>query len=100
MDVAQDFGLTVSLVKTKLMVAGFSIGDADKDPISVGESEIGCVDKFLYLGSLVSSSGRVDAEVDNRIASASRACGTLCCVVFTYHTLTLLPPREKCTKHV
>ena len=100
MDVSQDFGLTVSLAKTKLMVTGFSIGDADKEPISTGESEIRCVDKFLYLGSLVLSSGRVDAEVDNRIASASRACGALCCVVFTDHTLTPLPPKENCTKHV
>ena len=93
-DVAQAFGLTVSLEKTKLMVTGFDIEDADREPITVGESEIGCVDKFPYLGSLVSSSGRVDAEVDHRIASASRAFGALRRAVFTDRTLTTTTKRK------
>ena len=76
-EVAQAFGLTVSLAKTKLMVTGYGIEDADREPIAVGESEIECVDEFTYLGSLVSSCGRVDAEVDHRIAHASRAFGAL-----------------------
>ena len=46
MDVAQAFGLTVSLAKTKLMVTGYGIKDADREPIAVGESEIECVDEF------------------------------------------------------
>ena len=49
-DVAQAFGLIVSLAKTKLMVTGFGIGAADKEPITIRVREIGCVDKFLYLG--------------------------------------------------
>ena len=54
-NVARDFGLTVSLTKTKMMVTGYGVGDADREPIVVGESEIGCVDEFPYLGSMVSS---------------------------------------------
>ena len=52
-NVARDFGLTVSLTKTKMMVTGYGVGDADREPIVVGESEIGCVDEFPYLGSMV-----------------------------------------------
>ena len=48
---------------------------ADKEPITAGDSEIECVNRFPYLGSLVSSRGRVDAEVEIRIASASKVFG-------------------------
>lgn len=50
---------------------------ADKEPITVSDSEIGCVNRFPYLGSLVSSRGRVNAEVKKRIASASKVFGAL-----------------------
>ena len=60
----------------------------------MGESEIECVDEFTYLGSLVSSSGRVDAEVDHRITSANRAFGALRHAVFTNHTLNTTPKRK------
>ena len=39
-----------------------------------------CVDSFLYLGSMLSSSGRCSSEVARRLASASRAFGALQCV--------------------
>ena len=93
-DIAQTFGLTVNLVKTKLMVTGFDIGAADKEPIVVGDSEIECVDKFLYLVSLISSSGRVDVKIDNCIASTSRAFGALRHALFTDHTLTSTTMRK------
>ena len=94
MDVAQAFGLTVSLAKTKLMVTGYGIEDADREPIAVGESEIECVDELTYLGSLVSSRGRVDAEVNHRIASASRAFGALRHAVFMDRTLNTTTKRK------
>jgi len=93
-NVARDFGLTVNLTKTKMMVTGFGLGDADREPIVVGESEIGCVDEFPYLGSMVSSSGRMDVEVDRRIASASKAFGSLRHAVFTDRTLNTTTKRK------
>ena len=81
----------MNLTKTKMMVTGFGLGDADREPIVVGESEIGCVDEFPYLGSMVSSSGRMDVEVDRRIASASKA---LRHAVFTDHTLNTTTKRK------
>ena len=91
--------MTVNLTKTKMMVTGFGLGDADREPIVVGESEIGCVDEFPCLGSMVSSSGRMDVEVDRRIASASKAFGIPRHAVFTERNSILLP-RGKSTKPV
>ena len=35
------------------------------------------MDKFPYLGSIVDASGRMDVEVEKKIAPASRACETV-----------------------
>ena len=72
-DVAKSFGLTVSLPKTKLMVTGVGVEEGDVAPIAVHDELIECVDQFPYLGSVVSSNGRIDEEVDYRIAKASKA---------------------------
>ena len=55
----------------------------------IGESEIHCLEEFP-LGLLVSSSGRLDAEVDQRITNASRTFGALHQDVFkdSNHTIT------------
>ena len=57
MDVADDFGLTVSIPKTKLTVSGCGIDEEDKKPIAVRVGEIECIDEFPYLGSVVMSNG-------------------------------------------
>ena len=82
MEVADDFGLTVSVPKTKMTAYGYGITEEDKKPISVNGGEIECVDEFPYVGSVVMSNGRLHAEVDRRIANASRAFGALCKPVF------------------
>ena len=79
MDVAGAFGLRVSLVKTKLMVAGREVQEEERTPMRVGDGEIENVEKFTYLGSLITNNGRMDAEVDRRIASASKAF-FFCCL--------------------
>ena len=81
-DVAGAFGLLVSLVKTKLMVAGRALREEERIPIPVGDAEIESVGKFTYLGSLIDNNGTMDAEVDRRIASASKAFGALHSAVF------------------
>ena len=58
--VAADFGLTDSMPKTKLMVSGREATEVDKGPICVGEEEVGNVSQFMYLGSVITSSGRVE----------------------------------------
>jgi hypothetical protein len=71
--VAKSLGLTVSLPKTKLMVTGVGVEEGDVAPIAVHDELIECVDQFPCLGSVVSSNGRIDEEVDCRIAKASKA---------------------------
>jgi len=80
--VAGAFGLLVSLVKTKLMVVGREVQEEERTPMRVGDGEIENVEKFTYLGSLITNNGRMDAEVDRRIASASKAFGALRYAVF------------------
>ena len=93
-NVAKAFGLTVSLPKTKLMVTGFGVEEEDVAPITVRSEVIECVDHFSYLGSVVSSDGRIDAEVDCRIAKASKAFGALRCAVFKDSNLTITTKRS------
>ena len=78
-----DFGLAVSIPKTRHMVAGREA--ADRIPVS--GREITSVNEFSYLGSVVADSGRMDADVEKRIAQASRAFGALRKAVFSDNNL-------------
>ena len=88
-DVADKFGLTVNLLKTKLLVMGYGLTEEDKAPIVVGGDTIERVDEFPYLGSVVMSSGRIDIEVNRHLAGASRAFGALRHAVFNDSNLTI-----------
>ena len=55
---------------------------SDRASIEVRGSEIECVDEFVYLGSLIVVNGRLDAEVDRRVANTSKAFGALHRAVF------------------
>ena len=81
-EVVAEFGLTVSIPKTKLMVTGRQATADDRTPILVNGGTIENVPEFTYLGSVISTSGRVKPDVDRRIAQASRAFGALCKPVF------------------
>ena len=93
-DVARDFGLTVSLQKTKLMVTGYNIKEEEKAPIFASDGLIECVEDFTYLGSAVTPNARMDAEVDRRLASASKAFGALRKAVFKDRNLNITTKRQ------
>ena len=95
-EVAGDFGLTVSVPKTKLMVTGREATDTDRTPIPVGDEQIECVSEFSYLGSVISSSGRMQPDIDKRIAQASRAFGALRQPVFSNRDLRVETKRKVC----
>ena len=81
--VTRMLGLTVSLPKTKFMVVGCGVTDEDRRPLPLkDDGTVECVGQFPYLGSLITESGRSHEEVDRRIASASKAFGTLRRAVF------------------
>ena len=81
-EVATEYGLTLSVPKTKLLVAELRYTNDDLAPLEV-------VEHFKYLGSLVEACGRVVGEVGCRIAQASRAFGSLRDSVFAASDLSL-----------
>ena len=87
-EVASEWGLTLSLPKTKLLVAGIW-SDDDLQPISIRGDTIETVPEFRYLGSIVEAHGEILKEVEDRIARASRAFGALCRPVFQDNKLSL-----------
>ena len=66
----------------------------DKAPIHLAHGTINCVEEFAYLGSLVASSGRIDSEIDEQIACASKAFGALRRAVFKDRNLTTNTKRQ------
>ena len=79
-DVATSFGLTINFSKTKVLCCGPRVSEADRRPLLVHDREVECVSSFVYLGCLMTPDGRIGAELDRRLASASRAFGVLRCV--------------------
>ena len=59
------------------MITGSNITQEDKLPIKVEGGTIKHVSDFQYLGSVITESGRIDEEIDRRIANASKAFGAL-----------------------
>lgn len=83
MDVTKALGLTVTLPKTKFMVVRHGVTEEDKLPLPLEDnSAVEWVSQVLYLGTVVIQDGQSHVEVDNRIASASKAFGALRRAVF------------------
>ena len=74
-EVAASFGLTVNFAKTKVMGCGVGLSPEDRLPLSVLGKAVEYVESFVYLGSLLSPDARSSAEVERRLASASRVFG-------------------------
>ena len=64
-EVADDFGLKLSVEKTKGMIVGDKM---DVASIQVKGGNLDIVDHFQYLGSNISRDGEVTVEIDYRIA--------------------------------
>ena len=68
------WGMSVNGKKTKVMLLGKSDAKAISVPKVVLKSgPLEVVDEFCYLGSVLAADGRLDREVEERIAKASRA---------------------------
>ena len=66
-DACQDFGLTISLKKTQVMEQ-----NVDSPPvISINDHELDVVHDFVYLGSAISDTLSLDAELNRRIGMAA-----------------------------
>ena len=84
--VTAQFGLTISVSKTKAMVVGGS--DEECQDIQVGERVIEMVEEFKYLGSVLACNGSIRSDVKERVAKASRTYGCLKKSVFQNRLLT------------
>ena len=67
-------GLTITILKTRLLVAGRNITQNDLDPISIGGT-IETVSSFRYLGSVVERHGGVCEELSVRVSHAAAVFG-------------------------
>ena len=90
---ATENGLTLSVPKTKLLVAGIGLTNNDLIPLELDGGIVGVAEQFKYLGSLVEVSGGVVGEVSCRIVQASRVFGSLCDSVLTASYLTMKTKR-------
>ncbi len=86
--ILREWGLTMSMAKTKLLVVGSSEEEGLR-PLKLDGGEVEYVTEFRYLGSLVESRGGAVKEVGERIAKASRAFGALRKAVFRDKNLSL-----------
>ena len=78
-------------------MVGYGVKEEKLLPMTVDGGSIECVAEFPYLGSLTAANGRIDVEVDKRIACASKAFGAYICLCSRTPNY-LSPPRGKFTK--
>lgn len=72
-----DFGLTISTKKTEVLYQPAPAALYIVPHITVNRHTLPAADKFVYLGSTLSSSANIDEEVALSIARASTAFGRL-----------------------
>ena len=88
-EASKQFGLTISLGKTEVLVQPAPGSDTPKPAIVIDDTELKTVDSFKYLGSVISSDGSLDSEIAARISKASQALGRLRNRVLNHHNVTL-----------
>ncbi|KAK9820152.1 hypothetical protein WJX72_006734 [[Myrmecia] bisecta] len=71
------WGLVISVPKTKVMVIGPATADAAELDIRCQGQTLEAVDNFKYLGSMMASDASLDAEVANRLKQAGHAFHSL-----------------------
>ena len=91
--VVQACGLTISVPKTKFLVAGNGVTQSDLEPIHVGGSAIELVSYFRYLGSVVECHDGMNAELTARVSRAATIFGAMRRSVFSDKLLCLQTKR-------
>ena len=79
---AANWGLTVSLEKTKLLTLGKQLKPEDNLPVQLDGGEIVTVEDFTYLGSSITRDGEVCGKVSMRLGRASKAFACLRSPIF------------------
>ena len=84
-----NFGLTISTKKTEVMYQPAPGKPYQESHITVKGQNLQAVDNFTYLGSTSYRVLYIDAEVNNRMAKASRAFESLCKNVWEWRDISL-----------
>lgn len=74
---ASRYGLTISIKKTEVLFQPRPGAPPHDSVIMIGDEQLKAVDKFCYLGGVLSQNARIDDEVTARIGKASAAYGRL-----------------------
>ena len=75
--VCNNFGLTISTKKTQVMFQPAPGNQYHEPKISVNGQTLQAVETFTYLGSTLSRTTTIDAEINNTISKAGRSFGSL-----------------------
>ena len=75
-DASKKFGLKINIKKTEVLYQPNSSRTQEMD-ILVDGQKLNSVPEFTYLGSTVTKDGRIDAEIQKRMAKASTSFGRL-----------------------
>ena len=76
-DAAVHFGLTISLKKTEVLLQPVDRLTSTPPVVMAGETALPVVQRFCYLGSMLSSDASIDKDISSRIAKASYSFGRL-----------------------
>ena len=86
---ARRFGLTVSLKEREVMLQPANRQTYTAPIVKAGDTVLKAVDKFCYLGSVLSSVANIDDDVSARLAKASAAFGRLSKRLWNDHGIQL-----------
>ena len=73
---AKKFGLKINIKKTEVLYQPHSTRTREED-IMVDGNNLNCVLEFTYIGSTISSIGRIDDEIQRRMAKPRASFGRL-----------------------
>ena len=88
-DASKQFGLTISLGKTEVLIQRAPNSVAPQPAVSIDDAELKVVNSFKYPGSMISNDGSLDKEIASRISKASQTLGRLRNRLLNYHNVTL-----------
>ncbi|KAL8577650.1 hypothetical protein ACOMHN_060761 [Nucella lapillus] len=81
------FGLTIILGKTEVLFQPSPLTTGCHPSISIEGTELKTVEEFKYIGSVISSDGALDKEINVKICKASQALGRLRARVLNQHNI-------------
>ena len=88
-DASKQFGLTISLGKTKVLFQRAPNSVAPQPAISIDDVELKVIDSFKYIRSVISNDGFLDKVIASTISKASQALGRLRNRLLNHHNVTL-----------